>query len=757
MSPKAKRLLLSCSLVALLSVISYWRILDDYFLYDDAVFVREASQAGLLDFVKVFAIDDFTGVEGNGEFGFYRPLNRLTLYFEYLLWGTHPVGYHVTNVLLHILCSCLALLIAERLCSKSAGLACGLLFAVHPLHVEAVAWIGARADLLCCLFLLCGLYLHVEGGRRRDRRQPLLVGLAFAMALCSKELAISFPAVLFTYDLLHRRRHHLKRRYFVVTYLILAATTGLYLAVRYWVLGTLVGGYRDFSHLAWRPEELTVVLPASLRTLLIPVNQEVLPATVTAVTIWVTVAALLGLLLRWLSSGDWDRSAKLVVVALGWIAFCLVPMNRVWTIRWDLCNSRSWYLVSFGLCLLVGVLFGSLQPGRRWRVPLEYVILAAAVLCYSWLTMRNCETWSKAARWTRKVQEGLLEVAGGLPEQRPLLFLDPPSCDAGALLYSGWVRVLTEPPFAPKAIPMAAVRTREAHTLLPSDARLTSFLYLFPLLAQRGPFAIAAWDRHKEEVTLISRAWAGGAREPGRAGDAVASAGPTVGLGSALRPEPEQVLTLRAQPSSSRYSQGEGDGLGRISWTGDGGRARTYSFPLASGQDSCVYHVPVGLIPGWLGLRAIRSWEADLSGGGARVAEMAVRSRGPFDRDHITTPQEEVALSGGQPGQSWVFAFHTSLEFETCRINFSLEEPWSGLRVWNVLCSRDALVRSANGTYSWRPSPRYRAAARAGLRKLAGPRSEVKICWWVEIGQDYGNPFLSRYVSPPAFFYVRDL
>jgi tetratricopeptide (TPR) repeat protein len=144
--------------------------------------------------------------------GHYHPLTWMTLGLDYALWGMNPLGYHLTSLLLHSANAALLYLVLSaflRLAGRTEVLwpaATGaLLYALHPLRVESVAWITERRDVLCGFFaLLCVLaYLkHVAAEKQgtAERRWLLLSVVAFAASLLSKALSITLPAVLLLLD-----------------------------------------------------------------------------------------------------------------------------------------------------------------------------------------------------------------------------------------------------------------------------------------------------------------------------------------------------------------------------------------------------------------------------------------------------------------------------------------------------------------------------------------------------------------------------
>jgi tetratricopeptide (TPR) repeat protein len=152
--------------------------------------------------------------------GHYMPLTWLTHGLDYVLWGMQPGGYHLVNVLLHALGTVAAYFVALRLLAAAvapeplwarrfAAALAALLFALHPLRVESVAWITERRDVLCgVLFLLAVLcYLRAVDADTRHARAWYWTSVALAaLALLSKAMAVTLPAVLVLLDVYPLRR-----------------------------------------------------------------------------------------------------------------------------------------------------------------------------------------------------------------------------------------------------------------------------------------------------------------------------------------------------------------------------------------------------------------------------------------------------------------------------------------------------------------------------------------------------------------------
>jgi protein O-mannosyl-transferase len=164
--------------------------------------------------------------------GPYQPLSWMTLGLDYVIWGMNPVGYHLTNLILHVANAVLFYFICRRLLTlalpmsnsqttwqltMSAAFA-ALVFAIHPLRVESVAWATERRDVLSGFFFLatlgCYLRANADGGSRRWMHAALAV---YVLSLLSKAITITLPAVLFILDIYPLRRLHWSPRHWLVS------------------------------------------------------------------------------------------------------------------------------------------------------------------------------------------------------------------------------------------------------------------------------------------------------------------------------------------------------------------------------------------------------------------------------------------------------------------------------------------------------------------------------------------------------------
>ena len=132
---------------------------------------------------------------GTRKEGHYWPLLYTTFWLEHKLWGFSPVGYHIVNILIHFANTVLLWRLLARLALPGAWFVAAV-FAVHPLHVESVAWIMGRKDMLATLFCLVSLLMWLRFVESPSRGRYVGSLLLFAAAMLCKSVVVVFPATL---------------------------------------------------------------------------------------------------------------------------------------------------------------------------------------------------------------------------------------------------------------------------------------------------------------------------------------------------------------------------------------------------------------------------------------------------------------------------------------------------------------------------------------------------------------------------------
>jgi len=184
-------------LLAAITVIAYLPVLDAGFVgYDDDYYVTKNLyvQAGPTGRSLAWAFTTFAA-------GNWHPLTWISHMLDCALYGLDPFGHHLTNLLLHVANAVLLFLLLATLTNApypSAFVAA--LFAIHPLHVESVAWVSERKDVLSTLFGMLTLLAYVRYVRQGGAWAYLLTTALFALGLLAKPMLVSLPVVLMILD-----------------------------------------------------------------------------------------------------------------------------------------------------------------------------------------------------------------------------------------------------------------------------------------------------------------------------------------------------------------------------------------------------------------------------------------------------------------------------------------------------------------------------------------------------------------------------
>lgn len=308
----------------------------------------------------------------------YRPLTMATFVLDQAVDG--PAWFHAVNVLWHAGATVAVTALARRLSGDRAALVAGLLFAVHPVHVEAVACAVCRADLMAALFVILAVYAALE------RESVAWSAVAMAAGLLSKENAAVAPALVATAWMLGVRPLPARRRLaaFVATWVVLGAA---YATARGAVLGDVPHGlypmFRDAGPLEVR---LTAVaaLADIARLLVFPLTLRIdyAPGERTLVTSFLDARVAAGLLCLalWatLLVRTYRAGRRVEALGLVWIAIAFLPVANLLFPSGILIGERTLYLPSVGLVLAVGAWLKDLEP-RRLGAVLTVLVLAGGV------------------------------------------------------------------------------------------------------------------------------------------------------------------------------------------------------------------------------------------------------------------------------------------------------------------------------------------------------------------------------------------
>ena len=325
-----------------------------------------------------------------GMGGQYRPLAIASYSLDWWISGGDPGWLHAVNVLWNAAAAVLVWMLAAELLAPGAALAAALLFALTPLHVEAVANVVGRAECMAAAFVLAALLAH--------RRGRWWAPAFFALALLSKENGVVFLALAPLHDLLlagpWREALRARRRFYAAYGVVAAAYAAALLAVFHGA--PLAAPAHTFDGASTGERLLTVasVVPQYARLLLFPfdLSADYQPAVLDlarSVTFGVVSGVILTVLLAVAIIRAWRR-APVLAFALAWIPVAIAPVSNVFVVTGVLLAERTLYLPSVGAMLALGWLVQ--ETGARW----PRGTTAAVLLVSSAFAVR---TWTRTEVW----------------------------------------------------------------------------------------------------------------------------------------------------------------------------------------------------------------------------------------------------------------------------------------------------------------------------------------------------------------------
>jgi tetratricopeptide (TPR) repeat protein len=395
--------MLAC--VALASVAVYANSLRNKFAYDDVVIIETRETAHGVSHIPELVTEPYW-VEDYFPGGIYRPLTLAHFALDWTIWNGNPFGFHLVNVVLHAAVSILVALFLLLFFPWWAALAGGLVFAVHPVHTEAVANIVGRAEMLTALFVLTATIIYVRASRRNriSGAAVIVIAACYALASFSKEIGVVLPGLLLATDLTLRSRgpgQTFKRyvRARLPLFAVLSGVLMLVFAARWAVLGAAV---ESVPHLTFALDNsfttrlftMARIWPRYFELFVLPLDMsaDYSPAVVLPVE-GLTGLGALGFLLLFGSLAiaivAYRRAAEFSM-AFAWVALGILPVSNLIITAEIVLAERTLYLPSLAVSVVVALALAKTAPARRsWLVAGLAVWLAG----FSVITVNRNPVW----------------------------------------------------------------------------------------------------------------------------------------------------------------------------------------------------------------------------------------------------------------------------------------------------------------------------------------------------------------------------
>lgn len=410
-------------LIAVLVGILYFNSLENQFTnWDDSMIYQNPT---IKDLTWKNLIQMFTLVKANN----YQPLRMLSYAVDYHFWKLNPIGYHLTNIFFYIL-ACIMVFLTLRCLSSGLrekaspgsheriALFGSLIFAVHPVHVEAVTWLAARKEVLQGFFFFLAFYLYLRVREIAGRRRTLYLGVVFlaaALAILSKPSAVVFPAAILVYEISQRE---VKWRDFIRTHRIFLP----FLVLMSLVFATILikvmweaGGVKPFRGGSFFNNLLVsfYIFIYNIKLLFLTMNYSAAyTIPISNPVLSLDTSIFVGLTFLLFAFSLWSlKKTKVFFFSLFLFFVTMTPYLNVIPIS-TLLADRYVFISSLSYCFLIGIGFDKLYNYRIKRFSdnffklLSIAIFIFLLSCYSYMTMHQNQIWKNSyTLWADAVEK----------------------------------------------------------------------------------------------------------------------------------------------------------------------------------------------------------------------------------------------------------------------------------------------------------------------------------------------------------------
>lgn len=387
----------------------YVNSLANGFAYDDVFIIEKNTRVHDLRALRDIFLTPYWPFFGT-ELGLYRPFIIFLYAVQWAIGDGAPWVFHAGSILFHATATLLVFFLIDVLAGRTPALAAALVFAVHPVHAEAVANVVGQAEIVAAIMVLAACNLHVRRPAGTHVGWPLRLALVlfFTVGIATKESAVVLPGLLIGLDFVQRRVTMSARgwleyvRSMATPVLLLAAALGAYLLVRYDALSGALIGIDAGPSLPYLREQHRVLnalraFPEFIRLLFFPLDLSadyspgvILPVeSITGMTV-LGAMLLLGMVALMFAT-PW---VPFVGFPAAWFVISISPVANIFFPIGVLIAERTLYLPSVALSILVG--FAWARAADRVSAPARR--LAPALLLVA-LVLMGVRTWIRNPDW----------------------------------------------------------------------------------------------------------------------------------------------------------------------------------------------------------------------------------------------------------------------------------------------------------------------------------------------------------------------
>jgi protein O-mannosyl-transferase len=359
----------------------------------------------------------------------FQPIRVLSYAIDYRVWGFNPTGFRITNLIFYAL-TCILVFLALQCLSRHLrakapqdshfriALFGALLFAVHPVHVEAVTWLAARKEVLQGCFFFSSFYLYLRGREECGRKQMVYLGgalFSILLAILSKPSAVVFPGVVIVYEISENRErimNYLRRHWLFISISLVLSIIFSCILMK---IMFEAGGIKAYHGKGFFNNVLVCVyvFVRSIKLIFLTINYSAaysFPITlptfhVKNIAFMAITVSLFGFSIASL------RWTKVVFVSFFFFVVTLLPYLNIIPIS-TLLADRYVFIASFAGSFILGILFDRLYRYKRKELsegffkPLSMAVFLLLLVGYSFMTIQQNKVWENSyTLWADAVEK----------------------------------------------------------------------------------------------------------------------------------------------------------------------------------------------------------------------------------------------------------------------------------------------------------------------------------------------------------------
>jgi len=404
------------ALVLLATIAVYSQVVNhDFVSLDDHIYVTDNQevQKGLKIKGLLWAFSTF-----HAEF--WHPLTWLSLMFDTWTWQGRPAGYLITNLMFHLLNTWLLFFILYRTTgSPMKSIFTAALFALHPLHVESVAWVSERKDVLSTCFWMLTTAIYVSYVQKKGTCRNIVCHVTFLLGLMAKPMIVTLPLVLLLIDFWPLGRWNRERSgksfgrnlwYFILEkrfFICLALAGGLLTIIAQAKGKGLVG--QEVFPMGDRFANALISYVIYLRQMILPRDLSVFYPLPTYFSVWKTALAGLIIVLATVWIVRMRKQYPFVLTGWLWYIVTLLPVIGFIKIGDFAHADRYTYIPLVGIGIIVSWGVPELMSRLRYREKILSVLATLVLMLLSFTTWHQVGVWSDS----RKLFEHALRSTAG--------------------------------------------------------------------------------------------------------------------------------------------------------------------------------------------------------------------------------------------------------------------------------------------------------------------------------------------------------